>query len=70
MARRRHAAFTNGSISAWSHASPGTYPAVAIGVSSAVDDVVFRGVAIGAGRMSAHPDGRFTPIASIRAAKM
>ena len=43
-----HAAFTNGSVSGWSHAAPGIYPAVAIGVSSAVDDVVFSGVTIGA----------------------
>jgi len=43
-----HAAFTNGSISAWSHAVPGTYPAVAIGVTSGVDDVTFSGVTIGA----------------------
>ena len=42
-----HAAFTNGSISAWSHAAPGKYPAVAIGVTSAVDDVLFSGVATG-----------------------
>jgi len=43
-----HAAFTNGSISAWSHAVPGKYPAVAIGVTSPVDDVRFEGVRIGA----------------------
>jgi hypothetical protein len=42
-----HVAFTNGSISAWSHAAPGKYQAVAIGVTSAVDDVLFSGVATG-----------------------
>lgn len=42
-----HAAFSDGSISAWSHAAPGKYPAVAIGVTSAVDDVLFSGVATG-----------------------
>ncbi|HET9393744.1 MAG TPA: glycosyl hydrolase family 28-related protein [Candidatus Rubrimentiphilum sp.] len=43
-----HAAFTGGSVSAWSHAAPGKYPAVAVGLTSPVDDVLFSGVATGA----------------------
>lgn len=54
-----HAAFSNGSISAWSRARPGTYEAIAAGVTAPVNDVRFSGVTIGAwGRVGTTAEAR------------
>lgn len=43
-----HAIFAEGTITGWSRAAPGTYPAIAIGLTAPVDDVDVRTVEIGA----------------------